>query len=69
MTEQERIETLLTALERAIYYGLVMGGYANIWDDFERYKDAVDHWGDLQAIAKHEREKQGTIEEKESVGE
>lgn len=63
MTEQDRIKTLLTALETALDITSEWASRTGIPTDI--YEQLELLWG----YAKHEREKQGTIEEKESVGE
>lgn len=77
MTEQERIETLLTALDAALDIAALYE--KAVWGDGitgRQLQQAQDDLAHLCEYAKHEREKQGTmtmsnevIEEKESVGE
>lgn len=67
MTEQERIETLITALEAALD---IAAFYEKaIWGDGitgRQLQKAQDDLAQLCEYAKHEREKQGTIEEKKA---
>lgn len=65
MTEKERLETLLTALEAALglldetmHYTAPMS-----FDDINNLNQINDSYAALEAYAKHEREKQAIIGE------